>query len=152
MGDGGECTCGDTAAAVGAVHEPYPLVGAVRRLDEEVSKGSAYSYAATAFAGFAEDTQELYLQELRKFAWFARLRLGETNREALSAYMLHLVRTTSNDGGLKKILAGVRFLEKLQWVSAIITQADWALVNAAEKYHERWGTQVAKLWGTMEMF
>ena len=66
--------------------------------------------------------------------------------------MLHLVRTTSSDGGLKKILAGLRFLEKLQWVSAIVTQADWALVNAAGKYHERRGMQAEKVWGTMEMF
>ena len=68
-------------------------------------------------------------------------RPGESSRDTLGEYMLHLVRTTESDGGLKKVLAGIRFLEKLQWVPKIITQANWALVKAAGKYHEQRGTQ-----------
>ena len=85
----------------------------VRRLHEEASKWFAESYTATALVGIADDTQDSYLEELRKFATFAKMRPGESNREALSVYMLHLVCTTGSDGDFKKVLAGVRFLEKL---------------------------------------
>ena len=77
--------------------------------------------------------------------------MGESSCDALGAYMRHLVRTTSSNEGLKKVLAGVRFLEKLQWVP-IVTRADWALVSVAGKYHEKRGTKTLKVWGTIEMF
>ena len=93
--------------------------------------------------GLADDTNRGYLQELRKFA---------SARTSLDDQVLHLVQTTQSESSLKKLLSGLRLLEKLRWIPPTVSAGDWLVVQAMEKYQEKLGKVSSKSWASMRGF
>ena len=128
------------------------MVNAVRRLEEAVSAGYASSYAGTTVCGLAEDTNRGYLQELRKFTRRIRQQPGASARTSLDNQVLHLAQTTQSESSLKKLLSGLRLLEKLRWIPQTVSAGDWLVVQAMEKYQEKLGKISSKSLASMRGF
>ena len=54
------------------------------------------------------------------------------------------------EGNIKKLLSGVRLLEKLGWIKSTVRPGDWYLVLGVEKERERQGKGAVKEWASME--
>ena len=54
------------------------------------------------------------------------------------------------EGNIKKLLSGVRLLEKLGWIKSTVRPGDWYLVLGVEKERERQGRGAVKEWASME--
>ena len=101
------------------------MVGAVRRLETAVTEG----FAGTALCGLADDKNKGYLHELRRYAARIRRQPGASARESVDDQLLHLAQTTNSESSIKKLLSGVRLLEKLRWVPNTICAGDWLFVK-----------------------
>ena len=122
------------------------MVSAMRWLEQAVATGYGGSYAATTLQAFASDTRLGYQRELRRYAACIRKQPGAGARESLDDHTLHLVQTTSSDSSIKKLISGVRILEKLRWVPPTVCAGDWLVVQSIEKFQQKIGKIPAKTW------
>ena len=102
-----------------------------------VTEGYATSYAGTLLYGLADDTKKGYLQEWRRFAVRVQKQPGASARESVDDQLRRLAKTTSSEASIKKLLIGIRLLEKLQWVPNTVCAGDWLLGQGVERYHEK---------------
>ena len=127
-------SCGDvTAAEDGAAGDQggkirtqntIALSDAIGRYQDTYRSDFAVSYAATALHGFAEDTRNGYGDALQRLAVMVRRQPGASVRECLQDHMLGIVRTNESDSGLRRVLAGVRVLEKFCWIQPLVCPMD----------------------------
>ena len=96
--------------------------------------------------------QQGYLQELRKFVRRVRQQPGASAQTSLDDEVIHLVQTTQTESSLKKLLSGMRLLEKLRCIPPTVAAGDWLVVQAMEKYQEKLGKVSAKSWASMRGF
>ena len=145
---------GESQGGCAGVHrdEALGMVGAVRRLETAITEGFATSYTGTALCGLADDTNKGYLHELRRYAARVRSHPGASARESLDDKLLHLAQTTNNGSSIKKLLGGIRLLEKLRWVPSTVCAGDWAFVKGVESFHDKAGKLPLKTWASMRGF
>ena len=102
--------------------------------------------------GLTDDTNRGYLQELRKFVRRIRQQPGASARTSLDDQVLHLVQTTQSESSLKKLLSGLRLLEKLRWIPQTVSAGDWLVMQAMEKCQEKLGKVGSKSRASMRGF
>ena len=128
------------------------MVGTVRRLEGAITEGFAASYAVTALCGLADDTNKGYVHKLRRYAARIRKQPGASARQSLDDQLLHLAQTTNSESSIKKLLSGIRLLEKLRWAPSTVSAGDWLFVKGVEEVHEKAGKLPFKTWASLRVF
>ena len=128
------------------------MVGAVRRLEAAVTEGFAAWYAGRALCGLTHDTNWGYVHELRRCAARIRKQPGASARESLDDQLLHLAQTTNSESSIKKLLSGIRLLEKLRWAPSTVCAGDWLFVKRVEEFREKAGKPPFKTWASLRSF
>ena len=116
-----------------------------------MSGGFGDGYDASVVRGLADSTLEGYKRRLLRLA--REIRTGEDlqPRAAMEKHMLAAIRTEQSTQGLRKLLSGLRLLEKLEWVQPLVRKGDWMLVEGMERRLDKQQQQRNKLWASMDV-
>ena len=75
---------------------------------------------------------------------------GESARDVLESQMLWEVQQGHTDANAKKLLLGLRLLEKFGWIPATVRACDWLFIDAFENVPLRKQEGRSKQWATMD--
>ena len=89
-------------------------MGPADRLTAAVAGGFGAGYDASVVRRLAESTLEGYKRRLLRLAKQIKAREELQPRAAVERHMLKAVRTEASTQGLRKMLSGLRLLEKLE--------------------------------------
>ena len=115
------------------------MAEAVKRLGQAVRDGWGAGYNASVVRGLSKSTLDRYLGALAKL-----------RRRVLEDELGDIAAQNVGEGNIKKLLLGVRLLEKLGWIKSTVQPGDWYLVLGVEKERERQGRGALKEWASME--
>ena len=127
------------------------MAEAVERLGQAVRDGWGAGYDASVVRGLSKSTLDGYLGTLAKLRRHERMQLGCDTRRVLEDELGDIAAEDVGEGNIKKLLSGVRLLEKLGWIKSTVRPGDWYLVLGVEKETERQGKGAVKEWASMEV-
>ena len=90
-----------------------------------------------------------YLQQLRRVRYRLARHPGESLRTTIDEQLLWEVQQEHTESNSKRLLSGVRLLEKFNWLQPTIVLADWLFIDAIQKVPERKQEGRSKQWATI---
>ena len=127
-----------------------PVAEAVERLGHAMGDGCGAGYDASVVRGLSKSTLDGYLGALAKLRRRERMKSGSGRRRVLEDELGDIAAQNVGEGNIKKLLSGLRLLEKLGWIKSTVRPGDWHLVPGVEKEHELQGRGAVKEWASME--
>ena len=126
------------------------MAEAVERLGQAVRDGWGAGYDANVVRGLSKSTLDGYLGALAQLRRRERMQPGCDRRRVLEDELGDIAAQDVGEGNIKKLLSGVRLLEKLGCIKSTVRPGDWYLVLGVEKERERQGKGAVKEWASME--
>ena len=126
------------------------MAEAVERLGQAVRDGWGAGYDASVVRGLSKSTLDGYLGALAKLRRREHMQPGCDRRRVPEDELGDIAAQDVGEGNIKKLLSGVRLLEKLGWIKSTVRPGDWYLVLGMEKERERQGKGAVKEWASME--
>ena len=126
------------------------MAEAVERLGQAMRAGWGAGYDTSVVRGLCKSTLDGYLGALAKLRRRERMQPGCGRRRVLEDELGDIAAQNVGEGNIKKLLSGVRLLEKLGWIKSIVRPGDWYRVLGVEKERERQGRGAVKEWASME--
>ena len=126
------------------------MAEAVERLGQAVRDGWGAGYDASVVRGLSKSTLDGYLGALAKLRRRERMPPGCDRRHVLEDELGDIAAQNVGEGNIKKLLSGVRLLEKLGWIKSTVRPGDLYLDLGVEKERERQGRGAVKEWASME--
>ena len=90
-----------------------------------------------------------YLQQLRRVRYRLTRHPCESLRKAIDEQLLWEVQQEHTESNSKRLLSGVRLLEKFNWLQPTIVLADWLFIDAIQKVPQHKQEGRSKQWATM---
>ena len=109
------------------------LLEAVGTAEQELGSG----YMATVWKPLEKKSRGGYLAGIRRYLGVLRRRPDLVVRGALEETLLQVVRAGHHEGPIKKVLAGLRSVEKTGQIRTVVQLGDWQMVKAVEKLRIR---------------
>ena len=98
---------------------------------------------ATVWKRLEKKSRDGYVSGIRRYLGTVCKRPDLGVRGALEETLLQVVRAGHYEGPMKKILAGLRIVEKSGRIPTVVQPGDWHLVKAVEKLRvRRMGVQI----------
>jgi|Transcript_15719 hypothetical protein len=107
-------------------------------------------YAATAIRGLGINSVQGYLQQLRETRQRLAMRAGESLRDAIEAQLLWKVQQGHTESNGKKLVLGLRLLEKFCCLPSTVTAADWLFIDAFQRVPMQKQEGRTKQWAAMD--
>ena len=123
---------------------------AVDLLQCAMAQDLGVSYAATAVRGLGISTVEGYSRQIRKMQRRLAMQPGESPTDVLESQMLWEVQQGHTEANTKKLLFGLRLLEKFNWIAPTVQPSDWLFINAFQNVPLRKQEGRTKQWAAMD--